>query len=458
MKTRNQFFLFSLLIMGAAIFSGCKKQDDLLNTKPNQALNVPTTLSDLQLLINNQNVFNRNYPSLGLVSTDDYFVDPGLWTGSFTASKNAYIWAKELYAANSNVADWNFPYQAVYYANAILNVLPSIKTSGNQQTQYNTIKGSALFHRAMSFYNLVQTFAMPYDSVTAPKDLGIPLPLTPDLNVKAPRSTESQCYNQIINDLITAIPLLLDQPTVKTMPSKAAAFGLLSRIYLVMGNYSKSLQYATSCLGLYSQLQDFNKLNPTAFPVYPNFSPEEIFHASMNGYDENGFMAQVDSNVYKSFNDPNDLRLAIFFYKNNGEIEFNSQFDYNNALSAPIATDEILLTKAECEARLNNTASAMIDLNALLLTRWVTGTYHNLSASSADDALRQVLRERRKELLFTGLRWSDLRRLNKDSRFAITLYRNINGTIYSLPPNDLRYALPIPDNEINLNPIPQNPR
>ena len=88
MKTRNQFYLLSLLVIGAAILSGCKKQDGLLNTKPNQALNVPTTLSDLQLLINNQNVFNRNYPSLGLVSTDDYFVDPGLWAGSFTASKN----------------------------------------------------------------------------------------------------------------------------------------------------------------------------------------------------------------------------------------------------------------------------------------------------------------------------------------------------------------------------------
>jgi hypothetical protein len=458
MKTRNQFYLLSLLVIAAALFYGCKKQDELLNTKPNQALNVPTTLSDLQLLINNQNVFNRNYPALGEVSTDDYFVDPGLWAGSFTASKNAYIWAKELYAANSNVADWNFPYQAVYYANTILNVLPSIKTTSDQQTQYNTVKGSALFHRAISFYNLVQTFAMPYDSTTAMKDLGIPLPLTPDLNFKAPRSTESQCYDQIINDLNAAIPLLPDQPTVKTMPSKAAAFGLLSRIYLVMGNYSKSLQYATSCLGLYSQLQDFNKLNPSAFPVYPNFSPEEIFHASMNGYDENGFQAQVDSNVYRSFNDPNDLRLAIFFYNNGGEIEFNSQFDYNNALSAPIATNEILLTKAECEARLNNTAGAMTDLNALLVTRWATGTYSNLSASSADDALRQILRERRKELLFTGLRWSDLRRLNKDSRFATTLYRNINGTIYSLPPNDPRYALPIPDNEINLNPIPQNPR
>jgi len=48
--------------------------------------------------------------------------------------------------------------------------------------------------------------------------------------------------------------------------------------------------------------------------------------------------------------------------------------------------------------------------------------------------------------------------LNKDSRFAITLYRNLNGVQYSLPPNDPKYALPIPDKEIQLNPIPQNIR
>jgi hypothetical protein len=458
MKPNFPYFVTLILIIAGVILNGCKKQDAFLNTKPNQALAIPSTLADLQLLVNNENVFNRNYPSLGLVSTDDYFVDPGLWAGSFSTSKNAYIWAKEIYAANTNVGDWNFPYQAVYYANTILTVLPTVKILANQQTAYNAIKGSALFFRAFAFYNLVQTFAVPYDPATASRDLGIPLPLKPDLNVKLARSSESECYGQILNDLYAALPLLPDQPPLKTRPSKAAVLGLLSRIYLVMGNYSKSLQNAADCLSLYSQLQDFNRLDPAVFPVYPNFSPEEIFHASMIGYDETGFQAQVDSNVYRSFNDPNDLRVSIFFFNNNGEIEFNSQFDFNNANSAPIATNEIILTKAECEARLNDAASAMSNLNSLLITRWKTGTFKPLSASSADEALTLILRERRKELLFTGLRWSDLRRLNKDSRFAITLYRNINGVTYSLPPNDPRYALPIPDNELQSNPIPQNPR
>jgi len=45
-----------------------------------------------------------------------------------------------------------------------------------------------------------------------------------------------------------------------------------------------------------------------------------------------------------------------------------------------------------------------------------------------------------------------------ETRFAVTLKRVLNGTIYELPPNDPRYTLPIPQSELNLNPIPQNSR
>jgi hypothetical protein len=92
------------------------------------------------------------------------------------------------------------------------------------------------------------------------------------------------------------------------------------------------------------------------------------------------------------------------------------------------------------------------------VTRWAKGTFIPFTASSSDDALIQILNERRKELLYRGLRWTDLRRLNKDPRFAITLKRIINGVSYTLPPNDNRYAWPIPDNEIALTNMPQNER
>jgi hypothetical protein len=56
-----------------------------------------------------------------------------------------------------------------------------------------------------------------------------------------------------------------------------------------------------------------------------------------------------------------------------------------------------------------------------------------------------------------GLRWMDIKRLNKDGA-KITLTRNVEGNTYTLPPNDLRYALPIPEEVISLTGMPQNIR
>jgi len=71
--------------------------------------------------------------------------------------------------------------------------------------------------------------------------------------------------------------------------------------------------------------------------------------------------------------------------------------------------------------------------------------------------LNKILTERRKELLMRGLRWTDLRRLNKETAFATTLSRIVNGTTYTLPPNDPGYVFRIPLSVINFTGIEQNP-
>jgi len=60
--------------------------------------------------------------------------------------------------------------------------------------------------------------------------------------------------------------------------------------------------------------------------------------------------------------------------------------------------------------------------------------------------------------MMRGQRWTDLKRLNKDSRFAVTLSRTVQGTTYTLPPNDPRYALLIPSEVILNSSMPQNAR
>ena len=122
-----------------------------------------------------------------------------------------------------------------------------------------------------------------------------------------------------------------------------------------------------------------------------------------------------------------------------------------------MAVDELFLIAAECYARMNQVSTAINKLNELLITRWKTGTFVNFTASTKEEALAVILAERRKELLIRGLRWSDLKRYNRDGA-NITLTRTVNGKNFQLPPNDLRYAIAIPEEIIELTQIPQNPR
>lgn len=51
----------------------------------------------------------------------------------------------------------------------------------------------------------------------------------------------------------------------------------------------------------------------------------------------------------------------------------------------------------------------------------------------------------------------DIKRLNKEGA-NITLTRTLNNSVYELLPNDLRSALPIPEDIISLSGMEQNRR
>ncbi|HQT24902.1 RagB/SusD family nutrient uptake outer membrane protein, partial [Daejeonella sp.] len=122
------------------------------------------------------------------------------------------------------------------------------------------------------------------------------------------------------------------------------------------------------------------------------------------------------------------------------------------------SSNELYLIQAECYARKGNTVDAMKSLNTLLVKRFKTGTFIPLTAGSAEAALGIVLKERRKELVYRGMRWQDLRRLNLEPQFATDLKRVINGQTHILPANDSRYVFPIPNYIIDATGIAQNPR
>jgi hypothetical protein len=308
-------------------------------------------------------------------------------------------------------------------------------------------------------------YCKPFSINSATSDPGILLKTTSDVNVPVKRISVMETYDQILNDLTTALPLLPDTGLVKTRPSKAAVQGLLAKVYLSMQDYKNALTAASTALTIRSGVMDYNNasfVNPTATLPFAIFqqNPEIIFFAQAGGFSalRPTGISVPDSILYNSYQN-NDLRKTTIYRINNGLPQFRGSYA-GAVIFCGIATNELLLIQAECQARAGNIAGCLQSLDQLLQKRFKSGTYVNQTAVTADDALKLVLNERRKELAFTSfMRWEDLRRLNSDSRFQTTLQRVVNGVIYTLSPGDNKYVYPIPDIEIQLNPsIVQNPR
>ena len=302
----------------------------------------------------------------------------------------------------------------------------------------------------------------PFVAASAGTDAGIPVRTTADINIPSTRATVLETYNQIITDLKNALAVLpATTAPVQIRPDKPAAQSLLSRVYLNMEMYDSAWQYADNVLKIKNSLLDFNQLNANSgnpFPAWPN--NKEIIHYALIGIPGilDGTEYRMDTVLIKSY-DSNDLRKSLFYRPFLGGYVFKGKFAGTAYRFGGIATDELYFIRAECYARMGKTTEAINDLNTLLVTRWKTGTFIPFTATDAESALRIILKERRKEFPFTGsMRWQDLRRLNHDARFAVTLTRLLNGQTYTLPPNDNRYVYPLPEKEIQVYHLEQNPR
>jgi starch-binding outer membrane protein, SusD/RagB family len=442
-----------ILILITILEISCKKY---LDQKPQQTLAVPSTLNDLQALLDNVSFINSvRTPGLLETVSDNYYVTSDNWQSVLsTVNEEAmnYVWDKDV---PTSLTNWQPSYQGpVYYANIVLDIIPNIKATDENRDFWNSIKGSALFYRAFAFHQLAQIYCQPYSASTA-SDFGIVIKLNSNINEPIKRSTVQQTYDQIIEDLTIAAELLPASTSFPTRPNKAAAYGALARTYLAMRDYINAGKYSDLSLQQYNVLMDYNNVPGT----FLRFNIETLyFNISLRGELLNASIAKIDSNLYNSYNN-NDLRKTKFFASNgNGTYRFNGS--YSGVAGFPfdgITTDEMYLIRGECYARAGNKEAALADLNTLMVKRWNSnGTWTPFTATDANDAKNKILIERRKELVYSQ-RWSDIRRLNLEG-VDITLKRIINGITYTLPPNDLRSVMLIPQAEINLSGIPQNPR
>lgn len=440
------------ILMVLIVFCSCKK--NWLDEKPNKALVVPGTVQDYQALLDNSNsLFNIGAPGLGEISSDNCYMTLPIFQAREIEERNSYIWAKDIYEGMTTL-DWEEPYRRVLNTNIIIDGIQKVSKNVSGATAWNNVIGSALFYRAFDFFNLAQVFAGTYTKGTVNSELGIPLRLSSNVNEKPVRSDLQRTYDQILSDLKQSVPLLPVRSVYKTRPSKPAAFAMLSRVYLSMSDFESAGKYADSALRITDSLIDYNTLKPSDARPFKRYNPEVIFHNLMLVY--GGLViSRMDTTLLKSY-EVNDLRQSLFANSANGR--FKGSYDGTSSPFNGLATDEMYLIRSECKARSGDISGAMADLNALLVKRWKTGLFVPLVANSTDEALVKILNERRKELCFRGLRWTDLKRLNKETKFAKTLTRILDNQVYTLGPNDQRYVLPIPLTEIRISGIEQNPR
>lgn len=453
MKKYINLFLFSLFL-----FCGC---EGFLDVKSDARLVVPYSLEHAQALLDDvQRMNEQTVPARGVDVADEYYVSKSVYNSRAEDVRLFYVWDYQEYRGHGN--DWGAAYAPVFNANLALQLLNNTERTDRNRESWDNVKGSALFFRAFYFFKLLVVFSPAYDAATADSDHGIALRLDTDFNKLSVRASVRECYDQIFNDLNTALDLLPDYPRHVTRPSKGAVYALLSNIHHYTRNYEASLEYADVALSYHSDLIDLNGDEEllsftTAASPFVKYNKETIFYAELtNAFVFARSSSLVDSVLVSSYFS-NDLRGPAFFRMVDGNAFFKGTLTGNAARQfGGLSTAELYLNKAESFAVLNKPMEAIEILNVLLENRFVTGSIlPNPDDFDIDAVICKVRQERRKELLFSGIRFADIKRYNKEDA-NIYLTRHIGGKEYTLEPNSSKYALPIPQDIIEITGIPQN--
>ena len=460
MKRENLITVYILSL----ILTSC---DNYLDVEPKGRL-IPNTVEDYELLLNSNQVVTSSHENVIFYMNDD-FTDirhpsfPLLPEGSVDLA--AFTWQKVIYDEEDDPWLWSWPYSNIFTYNLIIDEID--EAIGEDENLKGAIKAEARVGRAFEYLLLVNCFAKHYDAATASTDPGVPLIVRPDVNAGEPsRASVQAVYDLIIEDLTLAIPDLPSENINRFRATKAAAHGFLARTYLFQGEYEKALEHAESSLSEKNFLADYNSV-VTGTPgndfadriaLEPQYNDEQIYHRfyqGTGGFGGRGFLVPEILALFE----PDDLRARITHLTFGGFVPSPVWLSFPLRPNQAVSVPEMYLIRAECNARLENLQAALDDVNLIRRNRIIPSSYAAIVSSDLEVVLQEVLNERRRELIGTGLRWFDLKRLNKEPRFAKTVIHELDGEVYTLEPNGNNYVLPIPPQVLAFNPnMIQNPR
>ncbi|RYE38180.1 MAG: hypothetical protein EOP48_27495, partial [Sphingobacteriales bacterium] len=135
MKYSNKTCLLVICILMLTTMLSCKKY---LDAKPNQSLVTPSSMEDLQALLDNNGGLNLySYPGLSELGADDFYVFYSAYASRQDYDQKCYIWND----AASEVPSTNWHYNPVFICNTVLDELPKIIEMNGATLAANHIQG-----------------------------------------------------------------------------------------------------------------------------------------------------------------------------------------------------------------------------------------------------------------------------------------------------------------------------
>lgn len=391
---------------------------------------------------------------------------------------------------NEGVLDlFRGPSPGILRCNVVLQKVPAIDMDEDMK---NRVLGEAHFLRGLYYFILVRYFG-DVPLITEPQE--------PGDDLKPARTSKSEVYDLIIDDLSQAKDMLPAKSTYSSIDlgraTRGAATGLLAKVYLNLGEYDKvvTLTNEVATLGYalnqnYGDNFDVNNENSieSLFEIqYVSDAGDDFWSNENQASWLSTFTGPRNSNMVAGgwgWNQPTqefidsyeegDLRKdATVFYEGCPQFdgmdydpaysstgynlrkflvskEVSATYD-NSPLNFPVLRyADVLLMKAEALNNLNKTNEAETPLN---LVRARAGL-SSITGKSQTEMKEIILHERRMELAFEGQRWFDLIRVD-DGQWGLDFLHSIGKL--NATQKHLLFPIPLKEIESNPNLLPNNP-
>ena len=433
-------------------------------------------------------------PSYNNISVDDIFKD---FDGARTTlvglydnlkSTNYYLRDAYIYAdlTGGNIKYSRTSNQLLFYTYSFTRDELNNELSGLYQEAYNTIYGAnnlmknidrvadisspqrarllaeALTIRALVHFDLVRTFAQPYNFTSNADHPGIVLKTETSsvLTPTDPVSTVKQVYDQVIKDIDSALSLynksipIFATGSVQTWLSADAAKAIKNRVNLYRENWQAVITGVT-------ELLSSNKYPLTSNANYisswskQNIATESIFELAY-GNRIGGSLGDYYNSANKQYGQLAATEDLLSLYSSGDVRNRNSFFVTTTVNGSPyyftrkyqgmsdsanniklFRASELYLNRAEAYAKSGNLTSALADLNTI--RKRANPAAVDFSSTDQQQVINEILLERRRELAFEGHLFYDLAR-NKKDLVRIDCTAQIKSFTY---PNSL-FAYPIP--------------